>query len=523
MTIALWQIISMPPAGLLSDWLPVSLYSAQMPPPPGMNADVAPFLNGLVRGLISLVVGWLLAVLVASVIRHILGKLDMGRRLSAWLSGRSTDDAALVPIENWAGAIAFWTIMLFAILVFLDAVGLQAASAPLQRFLGEILGYAPRIFSAFVLAALAWLVATVVKLLLTRGLQRFALDDRLAQQMGGSSPILLNETLGNILYWSILLLFLPFVLDALALQGPLEPIQGAIAQVLEALPRILKAVLVGVVGWFIARIVRVVLTNFLGAAGVDRLGYRIGLSGVAGTQSLSWIAGTIAYTVILIVTAISVLQELQIQAVSEPAVAMLNEILLAIPYILRAVLILTIAYVIGRFVANLVSNFLSGVGFNNLPLALGLPMTVGAKSPSDIAGIVSLVGVMLFATIAAIDSLKVPELTALVAGLTAIAGQVLVGVLIFAVGLYLANLAYRVIAMPGSRQASLLAQSARLGIIILSGAMALQQMGIAPDIVNLAFGLILGAVAVASAIAFGLGGRDVAGEQLRQWIDSIKR
>ncbi|HEY9688508.1 MAG TPA: mechanosensitive ion channel [Coleofasciculaceae cyanobacterium] len=521
MTIALWQIISMPPA--LSNLLPAGLYSAQVPPIPGVSPDVTPFLNGLVRGVIALLVGWLLAVLVASVVRHVLGRLDMGRQLSAWLSGRSATDTALVPIENWAGAIAFWTIMLFAILVFLDAVGLQAASAPLQRFLGEILGYAPRIFSALLLAGLAWLAATAVKLLLTRGLQRFSLDDRLAQQMGGSSPILLNETLGNVLYWLILLLFLPFVLDALALQGPLAPIQGVISQVLDALPLIFKAVLVGVIGWFIARLVRVVVTNFLGAAGVDRLGYRIGLSGVAGTQSLSWIAGTITYAVILIVTAISVLQELQIQAISEPAVAMLNEILQAIPYILRAVIILAIAYVIGRFVSTLVSSFLSGVGFNNVPLALGLPTSVGSKSPSDIAGIIALVGVMLFATIAAIDSLKVPELTALVAGLTAIAGQVLVGVVIFAIGLYLANLAYRVVAMPGSRQASLLAQVARIGIIVLSGAMALQQMGIAPDIVNLAFGLILGAVAVASAIAFGLGGRDVASEQLRQWIDSIKR
>ena len=61
------------------------------------------------------------------------------------------------------------------------------------------------------------------------------------------------------------------------------------------------------------------------------------------------------------------------------------------------------------------------------------------------------------------------------------------------------------------------------GVGGLCAAMALQQMGIAPDIVNLAFGLILGAVAVASAIAFGLGGRDVASEQLREWINNLKR
>jgi hypothetical protein len=53
--------------------------------------------------------------------------------------------------------------------------------------------------------------------------------------------------------------------------------------------------------------------------------------------------------------------------------------------------------------------------------------------------------------------------------------------------------------------------------------MALQQIGVASDIINLAFGLLLGAVAVAIAIAFGLGGRDVASEQIREWLNSFKR
>jgi hypothetical protein len=53
--------------------------------------------------------------------------------------------------------------------------------------------------------------------------------------------------------------------------------------------------------------------------------------------------------------------------------------------------------------------------------------------------------------------------------------------------------------------------------------MALSRIGVAPEIVNLAFGLLLGAIAVAIAIAFGLGGRDVAGEELRHWIKPFKK
>jgi hypothetical protein len=48
-------------------------------------------------------------------------------------------------------------------------------------------------------------------------------------------------------------------------------------------------------------------------------------------------------------------------------------------------------------------------------------------------------------------------------------------------------------------------------------------MGVATDIVNLAFGLLLGAIAVAIALAFGLGGRDIAAEQVRNWLNSFRQ
>jgi len=102
-------------------------------------------------------------------------------------------------------------------------------------------------------------------------------------------------------------------------------------------------------------------------------------------------------------------------------------------------------------------------------------------------------------------------------------GQILVGLAIFAVGLYFANLAYNLIASSGTPQSKILGQTAKISILVLVSALALRQIGIAPDIINLAFGLLLGAISVAIAIAFGLGGRDVASEQLREWLAKFKR
>jgi hypothetical protein len=136
-------------------------------------------------------------------------------------------------------------------------------------------------------------------------------------------------------------------------------------------------------------------------------------------------------------------------------------------------------------------------------------------------GIVVLVGIMLFAAVAAINILNISALTALFSGIIIILGRILAGLIVFAIGLYLANLAFNLITSSGTSQARLLGQTARIAIIALVTAMALQQMGIAPNIVNLAFGLLLGAIAIAIALAFGLGGRDIAAEQIRHWLSSF--
>jgi hypothetical protein len=74
----------------------------------------------------------------------------------------------------------------------------------------------------------------------------------------------------------------------------------------------------------------------------------------------------------------------------------------------------------------------------------------------------------------------------------------------------------------GVAQSGLLAVAARVSILVLAGAMALRQMGLANEIINLAFGLLLGAIAVAMALAFGLGGRELAARELEEWRQSVK-
>ena len=98
----------------------------------------------------------------------------------------------------------------------------------------------------------------------------------------------------------------------------------------------------------------------------------------------------------------------------------------------------------------------------------------------------------------------------------------LLGLVIFGLGLYFSGVAEKVIRDAGGSQASLLAPVARISILVFASALALRQTGIAEDIVIIAFGLILGTLAVSVALAVGLGSRDLAAREVESWLKSLK-
>ena len=138
-------------------------------------------------------------------------------------------------------------------------------------------------------------------------------------------------------------------------------------------------------------------------------------------------------------------------------------------------------------------------------------------------GTIVLAAIMLFATMEAAGLLGFEMLGTLISGFLVFAGQGLLGLVIIAVGMFIANLAADLIRSSGIGQARLLALVARISILMLAGAMGLSRMGLANEIIQLAFGLILGAVMIAAAIAFGIGGRDFAARQLELWNKTFQK
>ena len=471
--------------------------------------------------VLILIGGWFLALIISAAVGAALRRTSLDNQLAERMGVGQT-----INIEGIVGRIIFWIVMLFVIITAFNFLNVPAVTQPLNRLLDEVFAFIPNLLAAGGLLLAAWLLATAARFLISKILDMISLDDMMAKQVGlaqeGQPPM--SQTLANVAYWFIFLLFLPAILGALGMQGLLGPVQGMVNDILGFLPGILGAGIILAIGWFAARIIRQIITSLLVATGVDNLGERFGLTAAIGGQTLSSIIGTVVYFLVFIPVIISALDTLKIEAISAPATNMLNGLLEAVPNIFGAMIVLGLFYLVGRLVSGLVTNLLTTVGFNRVLglIGLGGEPSEGQRTPSEVVGYLVLIGLMLFAAIEASELLGFTILADLIAAFFTFASQVILGIIVLGIGLYLANLAAGLVKNMAGPQANLLSQVTRLAIIVLTTAMGLRQMGIAEDIVNTAFSLLLGAIAIAVALAFGLGAREIAGREVQSVLDKVR-
>ncbi|MEX0958662.1 MAG: mechanosensitive ion channel [Burkholderiales bacterium] len=468
-------------------------------------------LPGILGALAILIVGWIIAVIARATVRKSLSLLKVNARID-----ETTQEK--VDVEGGLAAGVFWLIILLTLIGVFNTLSLDLVSDPFNEMMRQVFGYLPRLVAGALLLLLAWVLATALRALVSRGLAATTWDKKISEQ-AGMQPM--SKSVGNVLFWLTMLLFVPAILGALDLQGLLEPVQGMIDKTLGIIPNIFAAIVIGFIGWLVASVLRGLVTNLLAAASIDRLGSSIGLD---ETVRLSRLVGMLVFIFVFIPALIAALDALQIEAVSGPATDMLGLILEAVPNILAAAVILIITWYVAKFAADIVRRLLAGMGFDALPGRLGFSYAFkDPLTPSSLVAGIIVFFAMLFATVEAANRLGFTQVRDLVTMFISFGGDVLLGALILIVGFWLANIAYKAIDKSSGEGTAGLAQVARLAILGLVIAMGLRAMGIASDIVNLAFGLTLGAVAIAVALSFGLGGREAAGRQMEHWLSKLRK
>jgi len=300
----------------------------------------------------------------------------------------------------------------------------------------------------------------------------------------------------------------------------LEPLRSFFTSIMEYLPYLLGALVLLLVAWILAKVLRSVARRLLRASGIDK---RLGKGGNVKDKSQWPVAegtGVAVWWIVWIFFILAIMQILGLRGVLSSIVVLFEKIFSAIPNILAALIVLVVLYFIGRFVAGLVTRLLTKARFNELPVKLGLSKQPieGAASPASLVGYILLIFIMLFAVIMAADLLGFNAVNELITNLTSFLALVILGIIIIGIGIFVANMVAGILKSGG--RAPTLITLTRVFIIILSVAIGLRAMGFANDIILLIFGLMLGAIAVAAALAFGLGGRKAAGQILERWTHS---
>ncbi|WP_448760747.1 mechanosensitive ion channel [Acinetobacter tandoii] len=467
-------------------------------------------LHPILSAVAILLIGWVIALVIAAAVKKVLSKLGTNQKLSGATGHRSN-------IENIVSRIVFWIVLLIAVIGALNVLNLTSVSGLFSNMIQQFLLFIPQLLAAAAVAFIGWIFANLVKVGLKKLLDRTQLDEKLSEDVG-VSPI--SQNISEIVYWLILLLFLPIVLSILGLNGLLFPIQNMLNEAISYLPNLFIAIVIIFVGYILAKIVRGILEGLIKSLDLQKQAQKIGLF---KNSNLAHVLGSFVFAIIIITALIIAFEALGIDSISQPATAMLYEIMNAIPQIIAAGLILIIAYVVSRFVANLVVDVVSGTGVDDIPAKLDLQRFLGTTKISCVLGYLIVFFTMLFAVSEAANRLGLEQVSILISMFIQFGANILLGAVILVIGFWLANLVANIV-QRGEYQSSLwLANLVRVLIMGLVVAMGLRAMGIADSIVNLAFGLTLGAVAVAFALAFGLGGRQPAERILTDLIDCAKK
>ncbi len=189
-----------------------------------------------------------------------------------------------------------------------------------------------------------------------------------------------------------------------------------------------------------------------------------------------------------------------------------------IPQLIGALVILIVGYIIAKVLQAIVGRVLQAVGFDSWMERGGIKQFFDRaqtnQTPHSILGLLVFWFVFIIAITMAADALGIPQVSAALGQLIAYIPSIIAAILILILAALLANFLAGIVR--GATGSDILSSIARYAIIVYAAFAALTQLGIAVQLTANTFLIVLGAVALAAAIAFGIGGREVARDVLEK-------
>ena len=322
--------------------------------------------------------------------------------------------------------------------------------------------------------------------------------------------------IGSLVKGVLTIFVLMAVLQHFGLTNVLAPLQEMLNKFTSAVPNIIGAGVIAYAGWIIATIV-----SELVGIGLGKVDEQIAARTGDGDFKVAKFGSAFMFGAILLPILVSALGVLAIPAISDPASAMIQKLMAAVPNIVGAGIILLVTYFVTKFVIFMLMGLLEGANINAVPAKLGIEgFFTESFTPTKLISSSIMFFSMLSAAIAAVNVLGISVISTVFRNILDFGGGILVGAIILIIGNLLSSIAYNKMSENGNTGLANIARFAILGLVL---AMGLKSMGLADDIVHMAFGFTLGSVAIAVALAFGLGGKDAAKVVADSWAKKIAK
>lgn len=416
---------------------------------------------------------------------------------------------------------------------FPDSVAAQVEG--FGRWIG-LTGPALDIVGGLLLLIVGYFVAKSVGRLIQKGLSKLGVDSKTKGELS------ISRLFGKLAYYLLMIIVLMATLSLMGVSGDvLAPLNVMTAKFLGAIPNIIAAGIIAYVGYFLAKIIAGLvegsgdkIRSWLPKmpAAQDPGSFRENPSEVGrelsemgkgiGQIDVVRVLKNVAFIVVFIPILIIALEKLNMQVVTLPATNMLDTFINAIPSIVYAVIILFAAAVGGKFLSRLLQSLLNSLNTNSLSQRLHLENILGSTNLVKVIGNITYIFIVYIGVVEASKQLGLFEVVDILDQVLAVAAKIVFGLLILALGNVVANFVTGLFLK--SKNANKLSSAIiRSAILVIFLAMGLHAMGIASDIIELAFGLSLGAIAVAFALAFGIGGREAAGQEVKDFFQKLKK
>ena len=199
-----------------------------------------------------------------------------------------------------------------------------------------------------------------------------------------------------------------------------------------------------------------------------------------------------------------------------------------VPALLGAAVVLFAGYLLAKLVQKGAGRLLRRIHLNDVLRKGGVIQAVDRTgmhfNPTRVVANLLFWLVMFTVMLIAANALGLDSLAQVFSELVSYIPSVIAAIVIVILGIVLGDFVEGLImastsALPGGPT---LARAGKAGVILLAVFMSLQELGVATEIVTTAFAIIFGAIALALALSFGLGNRDLAGEVTRAWYEKYK-